>query len=114
MELKEFVAETIRQILDGVGMAQEHAAKMGAGVNPGDTYGEAGNYIRVRGAGELVQMIEFDVVVTTRDSDKSKGGIGIFVGPIGAGTQGEEELINSRQDHIRFTIPLQLPTQKKG
>lgn len=34
MELKDFVAETLNQIIDGVKTAQEHAKKVDAGINP--------------------------------------------------------------------------------
>ena len=34
MELKDFVAETLKQVMEGVKMAQEKAAEVGGTINP--------------------------------------------------------------------------------
>jgi hypothetical protein len=113
MELKDFVAETLKQILDGVVMAQKYATNIGAVVNPANVFpaGDGSSSLKSRDRGYVIQMIEFDVVVTTTDSDRAKGGVGIFIGALGTGIQGEEEQSKSRQDRIRFSVPLQLPSQ---
>ena len=52
--------------------------------------------------GQLTRNIEFDVVVTTSESDTAKGGFGIFVGPVGAGLQGQDGFQNRSMNHLKL------------
>ncbi len=85
IKLEDFVSETLKQIINGVAAAQEHAASRGGLVNPRDTSFKSGEGIaklyRAYDA-SLVEEIRFDVVVTTLESTGTEGGIGVFVGPI--------------------------------
>ena len=112
MELKNFVAETLRQIIAGVKEVQDEAESMGAKVNPNHIASEDKSLMWVIGMDQVVQVVEFDVAVTTTEGDKAKGGIGIFVGPLGVGVQGENETVNSTQNRIKFSVPVKLPTQE--
>ena len=100
MELRDFVAETLKQIIDGVKLAQEHAKDAGAAINPPSP------------AHRAPQFIEFDVAVTTTEGDQIKGGAGVFVGPVGLGTQAQSEATSSAVNRIKFSIPLLLPCQR--
>ncbi|MCH8253054.1 MAG: hypothetical protein IID36_11430 [Planctomycetes bacterium] len=44
MDLKEFVAESLRQIMDGITEAKTHGKELGAEVNP---YGNLGRFDRM-------------------------------------------------------------------
>lgn len=113
MELKDFVSETIRQIVAGTVAAQVHAEEHGASVSPADM-----RYKGTTGGDQLlwnqqdgtpIQKVDFDVAVTTTEGTQTKGGIGIFVGPVGLGTQGQSDATNQSVSRIRFWVPLQLP-----
>jgi len=111
MELKDFVSETLKHVMEGVKIAQEKAAEMGGVINPkgilnSDPKATRGPF------GEPVQYIDFDVVVSTSDLDKAKGGLGIFVGEIGIGVKGEVEEQNTAVNRIRFSVPVYLPSQE--
>ena len=113
MELREFVAETLRQLIDGVAVAQGYATEHGATVNPSDIWYQADQgvvKIQDRATGALVQEINFDVAVTANDGTKTKGGIGVFAGAVGLGSQGQSEASNQSISRIRFSVPLALPT----
>lgn len=60
---------------------------------------------------KLVLELEFDVAVTTQEDSKTKGGIGIFVGSIGIGAQGQSGTSLSEINRIKFKVPLALPEQ---
>jgi len=103
MELKEFVSGTLVEIIEGVKEAQSKTmdrAKHGTYVNPG-----------CQGANST-RPIEFDVAVTAVEGQKTKGGVGIFVGPVGLGSHGQSEVQNTSLSRIKFTVPIVLPIGK--
>ncbi len=114
MELKDFVSETLKQVIEGVKMAQEATKESGGKINPKGIYTTSTNsnpqlYTENN---ELVQIIEFDVAITTTEDDKTKGGVGVFVGAFGVGVQGESNNQNSAINRIQFKVPIILPVQK--
>ena len=114
MKLKDFIAETLKEILDGVVEAQQHYSTKGASVNsPNIVYRTAeGSQILDRHTGQLAQLIEFDVAVTATEGTGTKGGIGVFVGPIVLGSQGKTDTSNASVSRIKFSIPVLLPKGK--
>jgi len=110
MELKDFVSETLKHVMEGVKMAQEKATELGGTVNP---QGFINSGMPTRLQGDLVaHVINFDIVVSTYDTDKAKGGVGIFVGEIGVGVRGEAESQSTAVNRIQFSVPVYLPTQQ--
>jgi hypothetical protein len=101
MKLQDFVAETLKELIDGVKTAQSHAISNGARVNPHGLHFK-----------ENQQHVEFDVAVTTTEGTQTKGGIGVFVGPVGLGSQGQSDNTNSSVSRIRFSIKVVLPGDK--
>ena len=103
MELKDFIEETLKQIISGVRSAQENAIELGAKINP-------------RG-GSVVEMrnVHFDVAVGTSKETETKGGIGVVVVPGGsAGSQDQSDVASSSMSRIKFSVPVKLPVQSKG
>lgn len=116
MELKDFIAETLKQIIDGVKEAQIYASENGGIINPKGIviFKESGNstsYGRLYN-GEPAQTIDFDIAVTTQDSIGVKGKIGVFVGAFKAGVEGNDNSVNSSLSKIKFHLPIFLPNQK--
>ncbi len=115
MELSEFISESLKQIIDGVTVAQEYASSKGAKVNPSNIWYRADQgtvKIQDRDTGAFVQEVNFDVAVTAKDGTKTKGGIGVFVGAVGLGSQGQSEELKQSISKIKFTIPLALPVSQ--
>lgn len=109
MELKEFVAATLAQIVEGVQLAQSRTKTTSAVVNPqlDSSSGKEGSFHR--GTGTFIREIEFDVAVTTMEASGTKGGVGIFVGAIGLGSQGQSDAAKTQLSRIKFAVPLLLP-----
>jgi hypothetical protein len=117
MELKEFIAQTLIQIIQGVHTAQSQVPEYGGKVNPyfwslhkeADFIGMTGES---GGREQPVTSVNFDVAIMTGDSSESKGGLGIFVGGFGVGAQNQTTESNAQQNRIRFSVPVLLPQQK--
>ena len=90
MELKEFVAESIKQITDGLVEANEYVLKKTSG-----SEGVQSGYKR----------INFDVAVTTNEGEKDKIGGGIVIAQIfKAGASSELSNITSNTSRIQFDV----------
>lgn len=117
MKLDEFIFESIKQVIDGIEKARDYAESKGSKIT-----GQGLSFVGAKnGAGivfydsvslEVVEKIEFDVAVTAKEGDIAKGGIGLFVGAIGIGTQGQVESENSSMSRIKFSVPLYLPKKQ--
>ena len=120
MDLKQFVSETISQIVDGIIDADSRIAQSGGAVNPSNTvtnkagdgpYGYyAGN--KDKRYRPVVQEIQFDVVLNAAEGSETKGGIGIHVGAIALGSAGKSDAETSSQSRVKFSVPLLLPNSK--
>jgi hypothetical protein len=94
MDLKDFVSETLKQIIDGVKDAQQTANTKGAVIVP---YSQG------------AEKIEFDVAVTAVEGTETAGKAGISVWSIGAGVSGKSESSTSTVSRIRFSVAVELP-----
>ncbi len=111
MELKEFVSESIKQIIDGVNEAKQYGIENGATVNP-RRWGWNSSNVQAKydqETGAAIETIEFDVAVAVAEGTKTKGGIGVFMGAVGVGSQGQSDNQNSLVSRIRFSVPIVLP-----
>jgi hypothetical protein len=111
MELREFVAGSILQIIDGVKNAQD-LNKTDARISPSAL--KLGNQVQQSnlydfGDGMLLSNVEFDVAVTAEKSAGTKGGIGVFVGAVGLGSQGKSDSKDQSVSRIKFSVPISLP-----
>ncbi len=117
MELKDFVAQAIVQITEGVIEAQTtlHAtgARDNARMRQLHPQGER-KYASVGWAegesGNPVLMVSFDVAVTASEETKTKGGIGVVTGILTLGSTGATDKGNSSASRIAFQVPLLLPS----
>ena len=109
MELKDFIKETITQIVDGVVEAQVAIAKHGAEINPKKVqFKEAGQY-NYHNSGKP-QMVEFDVGLTIIKKVGSADGVGVFLGAISLGKKNDEGSEHTAVSRIRFSLPVVLPS----
>ena len=116
MELKDFVAESIKQIVDGVVETQTYAATKGAQVNPTHLQPistKGATVFKDHQGSRFAQSIEFDVAITA--GDESNAGVSAGVSVISffkAGVKGEIAENNTTVSRIKFDIPVLLPNQK--
>lgn len=113
MELKEFVKETLVQIMEGVKSAQEATKDMGI-VNPyQDVYGTEMHSKTVRDKnGQIIHMVDFDVNVTTAEGSEVKGGAGIVIGPLKLGGSGATNEKDTSENRVKFQVPISYSAQK--
>ena len=112
MKLEDFISETLIQIINGIKTAQKYADSNDAKVNPKNISITGKENLRLWDGGYNglpVEEIKFDVAVSTTQGSVTKGGIGIFVGGIGVGTQGQSDSSNLSVSRIRFSVPVRLP-----
>jgi hypothetical protein len=98
LELRDFVAETIKQVIDGVVSAQQYATTKRAIVNP-----------RPSSYTHRVEPISFDVAVTAAKGTKTQGGVAVFAGGFGLGSKGQSEKSNQTVNRIQFSVHVSLP-----
>jgi len=119
MELKDFVKETLIQIIKGVKDAQIEVQKAGGMVNPTlRVLADKGASAAVLGqpsgehGGNYVFLVDFDVAVIVEEGKETKGGIGVVTGIFSLGSQGKSDQIASNTSRIQFKVPILLPQQK--
>jgi len=113
MELQQFVTESIKQIVHGVADAQSACGSTNARINPvGLTYqrADADSLYWDAESGRVAERVEFDVAVSTVDEKGTKGGAGIFVGPVALGTQGASGTSSTSCSRIKFATFVILPS----
>ncbi|EPM7950998.1 TPA: hypothetical protein ACP5TT_004458 [Vibrio parahaemolyticus] len=122
MELQQFISTALVQIAKGIESASEELKDSSAIVNPRNVVGTGGadgqkvyGYLAddsTRKLRKAVQLIDFDVAVVAAEGSTTKGGLGIKVGGIGIGAQGQSEDKTTSESRIKFSIPMVLPTEE--
>lgn len=114
MELRDFVKESLIQIVQGVGDAQTelNGSKSSGAISPEVRNNWAtmeSKGVLLSQAGSPIQVVEFDVSVTTTEGTGTKGGIAIAVGFLGLGSQGQSTQSNANVSRLKFSVPVLLP-----
>ena len=100
MELKDFIAETLVQIQQGVEDAISlRTGKLGV-INP--AFGVDANAFTK----DHIQPVEFDVAITVSDKASGGGKAGLKIFSVELGANGAKEKENSTVSRIKFTIPI--------
>jgi hypothetical protein len=115
MELKDFIAQTISQIMEGVKESQELAHQSGGAVNPkGQMYlvEDAAPFMD-KGTTRIGDFMHFDVAVEVTEGKAKSGGAKISVPTIGGlGGELNEETRNKSISRVSFRIPVIFPKSK--
>ncbi len=86
MDQKDFVSQSLTQIVEGVREARQLAGKW------------------------VAQVVHFDVALTVTSGIGTKGGIGIAAGIVGLGSTGESKAENTAVSRVKFAVPIVLPS----
>lgn len=118
MNLKEFVAESLVEIVAGISDAQSRIADTGAQISPEinklfvkSKTGGTNMALGWDKNGGLIQIVDFDVAVTAIEGTETKGGIGVVAGIFALGAQGKSEESSQSISRIKFKVPISLPKQ---
>ncbi len=102
MDLQTFVTETLRQLIEAVVVAQQHAKDKGARIAP--------KYSGTKTVGQhTLNEIEFDVAVTVTEAADKKGGLNVAFAGIGVGGSTASSSANLTVSRIKFCIPVGWP-----
>ncbi len=113
MELQEFIKTALTEIVSGVAEASESAAELGGSVGTMRLYGYVKENKVVTNENDMpVAMIDFDIALAETAGTDTKGGIGVYLGAVGLGSQGASHGETSSHSRIKFSVPVVLPSAK--
>lgn len=113
MDLKDFVANTISGIIEGLVEAQARIEPHGGFVNPGNLMGST----KDRGESALwdnrnnnyARSISFDVALTVQDGSSTGGKIGVATGFLNLSAGGESQNNQMAVNRVQFAVPILFP-----
>ncbi len=113
MNLKDFVSQTLTEIINGTIEAQQQTKDTGSIVNPKmkPASSFAGNMPShgVTFDKQVILPVEFDVALTITEDTKATGKAGISVFKTGLGIEASLKDINQTLNRVKFSVPLALP-----
>jgi hypothetical protein len=110
MDLEDFIRTALVDIAAGVALARDAVGEHGGVVGSMAAYGATTQAaIITDGDGRLMTTVEFDVALAETKGTDTKGGIGVFLGSVGLGTQGASHGEATSHSRIRFSVPMVLP-----
>ncbi len=102
MKLKEFIVETLEDVIAGVSEAQRLAQEYGARINP--TY-------ETTDGNAFTKEIEFEIAVTVEKGSKN-GDSEVVVGMHAAGNGNASDSADTAVGHIIFSVPVDFPEHR--
>ena len=102
MDVKEFVSETLQQIIGGVQDAIDATSAYSTDLK---TPRGGGSSYRVIASSSKDYDVDFDIAVTVQESKGAKGGIKVM--GIGAGAEGSAK--TETASRVKFTVPIRYP-----
>ena len=113
MNLQEFIKTALTEIVAGVADASNAAQEHGGSVGSMKLYGYLkDNKILTNETGQPITTVEFDIALAEANSKDTKGGIGVYLGAVGLGSQGASHGEASTHSRIKFSVPVILPNAK--
>jgi PII-like signaling protein len=113
MRLQEFLKTALTEIVAGVAEASDAATAFGGSVGNMRLHGYIKENKIVTNENDLpVVMVDFDIALAEAASTDTKGGIGVYLGAVGIGSQGASHGETSTHSRIKFSVPVVLPSAK--
>ena len=113
MDLKEFVADSLAQIIEGIEDAQRRCAETGAWISPKGPKLPARSESPAMNAGggdnQYLDDVKFDVAITASEGSSGGGEAKLQVLSVSLGGGGKVESQNSAVSRIQFSIPVVWP-----
>lgn len=108
MELRDFIAETLSQIVDGVRKAQ--SGEMGTNVNAQMATADFGGHLVNMGTYGVATRVDFDVSISAESSGNAGAKLTVF----GVGVGGGADHKAASANRISFSVPVRLPDGDSG
>jgi hypothetical protein len=115
MELKDFVKNTLVEIVEGLQSANEALASTSAFVASSNIKSPSQEWYGTCDSKKIyhyISFVDFDISVLVQDlSEKSKGGKINVAQLISVGGNGDQSSKTEKENRVKFKIPLALPTE---
>jgi hypothetical protein len=115
MELKDFIKNTLVEIVKGLQSANEALVGTSAFVASSNFTSPSQEWFGTLDAKNIhhyISLVDFDVSVLVQDlSEKSKGGNINVAQLISVGGNGDQSSKTEKENRVKFKIPLALPTE---
>ena len=113
MNLQEFIRTALTDIVAGVADASKTAQEHGGSIGSMRLYGHVKeNKVITDEKDNPVATVEFDIALAEASSKDTKGGIGVYLGAVGLGSQGASHGEASTHSRSKFSVPVVLPSAK--
>ena len=114
MELKDYIAETLVQITNGIIEAQKRLQDSDVIINPAQTFGSKGDFWigKNQDKGSVarrVQEVEMKIGVVSSEEVTGDGGAKVHLGVLNLGAGVEEKGIERNENYVKFSIPVSFP-----
>lgn len=114
MELKDYIAETLVQITNGIIEAQKQLNDVDVIVNPAKTFGTKGDFWigKNQDKGPVVrrvQEVEMKIGVISTEEKTGDGGAKIHLGVLNLGAGIEDKGTERNENYVKFMIPVSFP-----
>ena len=110
MQLKDFIKETLIQIVQGIGEAQEELKDTDCAINPRDIKSEDYTTVILKNKRHVVQDVDFNIALTNTSNSEDKAGIGVMLGSFGLGGNKTLSDGNTSNTNISFSVPVVFPS----
>jgi hypothetical protein len=113
MNLQEFIKTALADIIAGVADARAEAKKHGANVGSNRVYGYLKEAKVITDEKDRpVTTVEFDIALAEGNAKDTRGGIGVFLGSVGLGSQRGSHDESSSRSRIKFSVPIVFPSDE--
>ena len=114
MEIKDYIAETLVQIEEGIKDTQNRLNDEDVMVNPGKIFGSQGNYWigKQQEHGSVIRRIlevEMKIGVVSSEETTGDGGAKVRLGVFNLGTGIEEKDVERNENYVKFSILVNSP-----
>lgn len=114
MEIKDYIAETLVQITQGIKEAQNRLKDEDVVVNPSKTFGSQGDYWigKQQERGPVIrriQEVEMKISVVSSEEVTGDGGAKVRLGVLNLGAGVEEKGVERNENYVKFSIPVSFP-----
>lgn len=110
MELRDFISETLIQIVQGINDAQEALKETDCAINPRDIVFNNHAYANMKNKKHMVQDVDFNIALTNTSNSEDKTGIGVMLGSFGIGGNKTSTDGNTSNTNISFSVPVVFPS----
>ena|SRR6185369_13957033 len=114
MDLKDFVATTLEDLVQGMIEAQKRVASTGAHINPGNlmrnTQETGTAAIWDNRTNNYARTVAFDIALTVEEGTATNGKVGVAAGIFSLGAGGNSDNRQVAVNRVQFSVPVLFPS----